>query len=233
MLKGNPEFLVVRGSTRADVVLFALLLAFAPPLLVVLGEAVIGLVWALLSRALHIAAVWCFGFLALLQLVRMSEPERAVALLLPVLPAAALAFAYMRWNAFRSVLSISVVLPVLGVASFVASVPLAVKDRPPVDVAVRTSTPVVLVVFDEFPVSSLLRADGSLDAVRYPSFASLARDGVWYPRATTVHEFTTQAVPAVLTGKVPGPGSSRRSPITPTISSRSSASATRSRSSSP
>ena len=206
MLKGNPEFLVVRGSSRGDVVVFALLLAFAPPILVVLAEAVIGLFWALLSRALHVAAVWCFGYLALLQLVRISEPERAVALLLPVLPAAALAVAYMRWNAFRSVLSISLALPLLGVLSFVVSVPLAVKDRAPVDVAVRTATPVVLVVFDEFPVSSLMRADGSLDAVRYPNFASLAGDGVWYPRATTVHEFTTQAVPAVFTGKSPVSG---------------------------
>ena len=192
MLKGNPEFLVVRGSTRADVVLFALLLAFAPPLLVVLAEAVIGLVWALLSRALHIAAVWCFGFLAVLQVVRMSEPERAVALLLPLLPAAALAFAYMRWNAFRAVLSISLALPVLGVLSFVATIPLAVGDAKGADVAVRTPTPVVLVVLDEFPRARFsaptarstrcatrdshgLRATGSGIRVRRPSTSSRPR----------------------------------------------------------
>ena len=32
MLKGNPEFLVVRGSSRLDVVVFALVLALVPPL---------------------------------------------------------------------------------------------------------------------------------------------------------------------------------------------------------
>ena len=37
--------------------------------------------------------------------------------------------AYMRWNAFRSVLSFSLVLPVLGRLLFVATVPLAVEDR--------------------------------------------------------------------------------------------------------
>jgi hypothetical protein len=203
MLKGNPEFLVVRGSSRADVVLFALLLAFAAPLLVVLAEAIVGLVWPLLSRALHVAAVWCFGFLAVLQLVRMTEPENGAALLLPLLPAAALAFAYMRWNAFRSILSISLALPVLGVLAFVATVPLAVDDAEGADVVVPSRTPVVLVVLDELPTSSLLRADGTLDARRYPNFARLAGDGTWYPRATTVHEFTTQAVPAILTGNTP------------------------------
>ena len=72
--------------------------------------------------------------------------------------------------------------------------------------AVRTRTPVVLVVLDELPTSSLLRADGSLDEARYPNLGRFARDSVWYPRATTVHEFTTQAVPAVVTGRVPASG---------------------------
>ena len=62
-------------------------------------------------------------------------------------------------------------------------------------------------VFDEFPVSSLMRADGSLDAQRYPNFARLAHDATWYPRATTVHDSTTIAVPAILTGQRPEPGS--------------------------
>ena len=203
MLKANPEFLVVRGSTRSDVVAYALLLAFVPPLVVVLVEFVVALVWALLARALHILAIWSFGYLAALQLVRMLEPENGAALLLPMLPALLLAFAYMRWEGFRSILSISFLLPAAGTLFFVATVPLAVGDGARPNVEVRSKTPVVLVVLDEFPVSSLMRADGSIDEKRYPNFARLARAGVWYPRATTVHEFTTQAVPALVTGNMP------------------------------
>jgi hypothetical protein len=62
------------------------------------------------------------------------------------------------------------------------------------------------VTFDEFPVSSIMRADGSLDAVRYPSFARLARTSTWYRHATSVNEATTQAVPAILTGIEPHHG---------------------------
>ena len=94
----------------------------------------------------------------------------------------------------------------IGLLGFVATVPLAVDDAAGANVPVATRTPVVLVVFDEFPVSSLMRADGSLDTVRYPNFARLARDGTWYPRATTVHDSTTQAVPAILTGQLPRKG---------------------------
>ena len=191
MLKGNPEFLVVRGSTRWDVIVFALLLAFIPPLLVVASEAIVALLSRTLAGAVHVVAIWSFSFLVALQLVRLLDPERGAALLLPMVPAALAAIAYMRWRAFRSFLSVSLVLPLIGLLGFVATVPLAVDDAAGANVPVATRTPVVLVVFDEFPVSSLMRADGSLDTVRYPNFGRLARDGTWYPRATTVHDSTT------------------------------------------
>src|SRR4051812_27316224 len=43
--------------------------------------------------------------------------------------------------------------------------------------------PVVMIVFDEFPTTSLLDAHGRIDAVRYPNFARLARDANWFPQA--------------------------------------------------
>ena len=206
MLGGNPEFLVVRGSTRMDVVVFAVLLAFVPPLVVVTVEAVLAPLSRSVAGALHVVAIWSFSFLAVLQLVGFLDPQRAGALLLPMIPAALLALAYIRFAAFRSFLSLSLALPVIALVAFVATAPLAVDDAEAADVSVATHTPVVLVVFDEFPVSSLMRADGSLDAVRYPNFARLARDATWYPRATTVHDSTTIAVPAILTGQRPKPG---------------------------
>jgi hypothetical protein len=48
-----------------------------------------------------------------------------------------------------------------------------------------------------------LTQDGSVDAVRFPNFGRLAHRATWYPNATTVHEYTTEAVPAILTGQVP------------------------------
>ncbi|MCA1672313.1 MAG: sulfatase-like hydrolase/transferase, partial [Actinobacteria bacterium] len=45
-----------------------------------------------------------------------------------------------------------------------------------------------------------------IDAKRYPNFAALARGSTWYRRATTASDITTSAVPAILTGKLPAPG---------------------------
>jgi hypothetical protein len=62
--------------------------------------------------------------------------------------------------------------------------------------------PVVLIVFDEFPTTSLLGKDGRHDALRYPGFAQLASSSTWFRNATTVHDSTFAAVPSILDGRL-------------------------------
>ena len=64
---------------------------------------------------------------------------------------------------------------------------------------------VVVVVFDELPTTSLLDENGDIDAIRYPSFARLARTSTWFRRASGVHALSEHAIPAVLTGRYPDP----------------------------
>ena len=70
----------------------------------------------------------------------------------------------------------------------------------------RSSTPIVLVVLDELPQSTLADADGRIDAELFPNFARLARESTWYRNATTVNDSTAAAVPAQLTGEQPRAG---------------------------
>ena len=62
---------------------------------------------------------------------------------------------------------------------------------------------VVMIVFDEFPADSLLGPDGRIDAARFPNFARLAGESTWFPNATTVADWTWQALPAILSGRLP------------------------------
>jgi hypothetical protein len=206
MLDANPEFLVVRGSTRADVVAFSALIAFGIPLIVVLAEAFASRASVAFAEGIHIAAIVGGGFLASLQIIRNVDPVSGWWLMAAVPAGVAAAIAYGRVRAIRSILSLSIALPLIGLGAFVATVPLAIDDHVGLDVEVARPVPIVLVVFDEFPLSSLLRPDGSIDTKRYPSFGRLASEGTWYSRATTVHDATTHAVPAVLTGKLPEDG---------------------------
>src|SRR5690606_18027658 len=64
---------------------------------------------------------------------------------------------------------------------------------------------VALLVLDELPLASLLRADGHIDADRFPNFARLAASGTWYRNASSSYAWTETAVPSVLTGRRPPP----------------------------
>src|SRR3954453_15044446 len=67
--------------------------------------------------------------------------------------------------------------------------------------------PVVFISFDEFSPPSLVDARGKIDAARYPNFASLARDGNWFPYATAPSDETGRAMESLLTGGIPARGS--------------------------
>ena len=67
----------------------------------------------------------------------------------------------------------------------------------------QTTTPIVFVVFDEFPLTSLLNAEGFIDEKMYPNFARLAQSSDWYRNATTVSSQTPTAIPAIVTGSMP------------------------------
>lgn len=69
-------------------------------------------------------------------------------------------------------------------------------DRP-------AGTPIVMIVFDEFPVTSLMDERHGIDPGRYPNFAAFARRATWFRNATTVHDSTSRAVPAMLDGRFP------------------------------
>jgi hypothetical protein len=206
LLKGNPEFLVITGASRLDTISFALVLAFVPPLLAVALEAIAGRVSSKLDALLHVIAVWLFGFTAAVQLLARFDPSATWTLLVPAVLAYVGAIAYSRWSLVRSFLSISVALPVIGLLTFVFSAPLAVANAQGANIDVAARTPVVVVVFDEFALSSLMAADGSIDATRFPGFGRLSKQSTWYSRATSVYDHTTQAVPAILSGERPRAG---------------------------
>src|SRR4029453_3324341 len=68
--------------------------------------------------------------------------------------------------------------------------------------------PVVLLVLDEFPLTSLLDSGGRIDAPLYPNFPKLAGHSPCYPNRTAVSGLTNWAMPAMLSGRYPtaGPG---------------------------
>jgi Sulfatase len=72
--------------------------------------------------------------------------------------------------------------------------------------------PVVVLLLDELPLTSLLDSSGRIDARLYPNFAELAGHSTWYRNATAISGLTNWAVPAMLSGRYPTAAQEKASP---------------------
>jgi hypothetical protein len=207
LLGRNAPFFAVRGSTRWDVVVFAVGLVVVPPLFLLAVEALAGLAGRRAATAAHLVLLAALTGLVCLQAIRGIEAEDAVLVAAAGLTGIAAAAAYARARAARVLLSVLAPAPLLFLALFLFASPvsdLVTRSAPAPRLAeVGSRTPVVLVVFDEFPTVSLMDDRQRIDSGSYPNFAALARDSIWFRNATTVHEWTTWAVPSILTGLYP------------------------------
>lgn len=208
LLSENVVFFAARGSSRWEIVVFALGVVLVPPVVLLAVEALVGLVHRGAAAGLHLIFVGLLSGLVAMQVVnRIGDPPQSLFAALVVGIAASAAFAYARLGPIRSVLTVLGPAPLLFLGLFLFGSPVAKltlaeeAQARPADIEGRA--PVVMVVFDEFPTVSLLDRSGRIDPVRYPNFSALAGDATWFRNATTVQGNTSLAVPAILTGLYP------------------------------
>src|SRR4029453_4155507 len=79
-------------------------------------------------------------------------------------------------------------------------------------VRINPEHPVVMILLDEFPLTSLLDSKGQVDARLYPNFARLAGHPPGYRNAPAVSGLTQWAVPATLSGRYPTKAQEEASP---------------------
>jgi len=212
LLGRNAQFFVARGSTAGDILLLAFGYTLVPPLL---GAA---LVWGLgrIRPALGWAAMLVLVALIVAGLLLPPAGDLAggssAAIPLALALGAGAAFLYARVAGVRSFVTVLSPAPLIVLALFLLVSPVRGLLFPSeaggaVAGPSRSSVPIVHVVLDELPQSTLANGDGEIDAALFPNFARLARESTWYRNATTVDDLTTEAVPAQLTGEQPQQGS--------------------------
>lgn len=211
LLGRSPEFFVAHRLEERDLAVFVLIVAAVLPLLLVavawlagrlsgrVGSAVVGFLRPLLAAAIVLMAV-------------RHLPAPGWVLVLVALAAGVAVEAACRLTpAARLFVALLVPAFVLAPLLFVFSSPASQLFRYPVnaffgDAPPRVRAPVVLVVFDQLPLVSLIDADGSLDRGAYPNFAALADTATWYRQTSSVADRTEMAIPAILTGRSPRRG---------------------------
>jgi hypothetical protein len=208
LLGKNPEFFAARGSPGFDIVSFAILLLVLPPLVLGLIELLVGLASERARQALHLAFVVLLVALIFIQTLKKSIHAADVVLVVLALVIGALAtLAYARAAPVRSFMNVLTPVPLVFLFIFLVISPVSkvafASDAAARNVGGVSRANLVVVLFDEFPVSSLMDRTGHVDPKRYPAFAELERTSTWFRNAYTIYDSTERAQPAIFDGDYP------------------------------
>jgi hypothetical protein len=210
VLSNSAEFFVAHRADRLDIALQVCWLSIAVPL------AAFVLVWAAGRRHRRAGAIVMAALVGVFVTVTALPAVADVngvgpieVLVVSGLHGVIAVLLYVGFATARQFLSLLGGAAVIFPVWFLVSPGMRPLMRSPrlVDAAAEIpgDTPVVFVVFDQLPLTSLLDGNGDIDRKAFPGFAVLASDAVWYRNATTVADFTGWAVPALLTGSYPHP----------------------------
>lgn len=210
----NPEFFVAGRYGRSQIVAFALVVAFVPA---VVASLLTGLGWLIspaIGTVVHgfmlvlLATAFGLGLVNTLGLEGLWPASLAAAAI-----AAVIVWLEKTRTPVRTFLSYLAVGNLVFVGLFLghsATAPLVTgRDTagalgsvtvPPLE------GPVILVIFDEFPVTTLMRSGGTINAARFPNFARLAQSATWFRNASSHSPQSHESVPSILTGRLPDEG---------------------------
>jgi hypothetical protein len=207
----SPDMFVFSRAGRGDILQLLAGVTLLPALGIWAGEVLVGLVSGPLRRLLHLAAVTTLLTLVAIQVLKKLTPVRGpvlVALAAAVGLGAGVLYAQQAWVKLwlRYLAPAPLVFALLfALVSPTSKLVLPAHAAPAGRVAVAPGErpPVVMIFFDEFPLTSLLDSKGRVDRRVFPNFADLADHSTWYRNATGVSGFTPWAMPAMLTGRYP------------------------------
>ena len=208
MLSRYPEFFVARQAQPGDIAFLVIALSLVLPCLLVGFKAIAFRINPKLGAALYTLIMFVLFFLLCLLIANRFNQSVYVTALAAILSIGLLVI-YTRtqvWKMFLSFLSPAIlIVPVLflfnnSIRTLLEPEQAGSSQTTAVD---SKLSPLLFVVFDEFPTNVLLGDDGDIDAGRFPNFSAIANDAYWFPNATTVATSTVLAIPAILTGRYP------------------------------
>lgn len=209
ILSKHVEFFVVRKSEPLDIILLIGFLCLCLPLVAILIQAAAGLLGRRLRKAIHCSMVWVLLAVIALQILKKILEAPGIPLIITAGVFGGIGTAvYVRFRRMRTYLTALSPAVLIFPALFLFNSPVYKvvfprKEPSAIQLKIDDPPPIIWVVFDEFPLASLLDEHDQIDSVLYPNFAALSRDAYWFRNATTVAAQTTLILPSMVTGNYP------------------------------
>jgi hypothetical protein len=208
VVAGSPEFFVARNTTPIDAVAAVLAICFGIPILLIAIERLVRMRSRRAATLVHGATLAILAAAVVMPwLERGGIPGWPWDAVMSSAVGLAVAAAYVRSRLARHFLTAlaaaAFVVPGAFLLDGTVRGALRTDDAAAAPYVLARTPPIVLVVFDEFPLNSLLDEHQQIDAGRYPNFAAFARNAYWFRNAGTVSSETVWAVPSILSGQYP------------------------------
>jgi hypothetical protein len=218
----NVAVFAAAGFEGAIIMWFAAVTLLIPPLLLMVTEIVFTMMFPSQRNRIHSGLVWVVLWLVTSVVLRsMSLGPWIIDSAITAGIAVAIVYFYQRHQTMRS--WIMMLSPLALIVAIVFATSAHAVIWPPaisvVDVNAQKTNPadsllpispkdvsVLWIVLDEAPLWPLLTVDGTINKNRFPGFAALAESSTWYRNIVGTSQTTTDAVPAMLTGKWPTSG---------------------------
>ncbi len=203
---GPDAFTRIRAD-QADLILFGLVATLALPTVLLLLEIAAGLASRRSARLFHGVALGLLFGLVCAQAADGAGLDGPWPTLVWIASASTIALLWLKTEFVRTMAVIfGLALPVTLVSFwFVGPGAAVMAGEPSAGPGTRGTggPPMVMLIFDEFPLAALENRQGRIDASLFPNFAALARQSDWYANARSAADETVGAVPAMLTGRQP------------------------------
>ena len=206
LLSRQAGFLVAHRVMGLRIVGLALVLSLLLPGLLALTIALVRRCSDRFGRTLHVATIGVLLAGATLQTTARTEsmPGWLACIVAATIGLAAMA-TYRGYATARLLLRMAAPAVLVFPLVFLASGSTVRLLHSNVDAngpfpPVAADVPVVVVVFDELPLSSLLDEQRHIDRRQFPHFAAFADQATWFRNASGVHQQSEHAVPAIVTG---------------------------------
>jgi hypothetical protein len=208
ILAQYAEFFVFKRISRIELILFTLVLSFVIPGILALIRFLISKLSQTAGRIFYWVLITTFTLAFVLPgMNRQNFVGNHVFMIAIVVVCAITTLGYFRFPWLRLfylyLASALIIVPILFLGSPEIRELLFSKPIDLPNVNIDSETPIIFVVFDEFPLISLLDENRNIDAERFPHFARLAHEWNWYRAASTVAERTPESLAAILTGMYP------------------------------
>ena len=205
----DPTLFTFAGVRGWGLVVFALVVAFLPPLVLWAVVVISGLVHRRAGDLTFLVVAGLLAAATAIQWVKAAGVEAGWALaVVGLLAGFGFAVALARFAAVAIWTRFTAPLPVLAVVLLLVASPAGDLLRSPTatgPVAGRAGNApdVVFIMLDELPLKTLLDLDDQIDPVRFPNLARLADRSTWYRDYTVLSDRTLHSVPSMLTGHGP------------------------------